>query len=57
MESKEHLASFYIINADYLDAALARATRTAAIIGMPIELRPFWETSYGYHGDRPWATE
>jgi hypothetical protein len=39
VESKEHLAGFYIINADDLDAALGWATRTAAIIGMPIEVR------------------
>ena len=46
VESKEHLAGFYIINADDLDAALGWATKTAAIIGMPIEVRPFWDTSH-----------
>jgi hypothetical protein len=46
VESKEHLAGFYIINADDLDVALGWATRTAAIIGMPIEVRPFWDTSH-----------
>ena len=46
VESKEHLAGFYIINADDLDAALGWATRTAAIIGMAIEVRPFWGTSH-----------
>jgi len=46
VESKEHLAGFYIINADDLDGALGWATRTAAIIGMPIEVRPFWDTSH-----------
>jgi len=46
VESKEHLAGFYIINADDLDGALGWATKTAAIIGMPIEVRPFWDTSH-----------
>ncbi len=44
VESKEHLAGFYIVEADDLDAALGWATRTAAIIGMPIEVRPFFDT-------------
>ena len=44
VESKEHLAGFYIVEADDLDAALGWATRTSAIIGMPIEVRPFWDT-------------
>jgi hypothetical protein len=44
VESKEHLAGFYIVEADDLDAALGWASRTSAIIGMPIEVRPFWDT-------------
>jgi hypothetical protein len=44
VESKEHLAGFYIVEADDLDAALGWATKTSAIIGMPIEVRPFWDT-------------
>lgn len=40
-ESKEHLAGFYVINAEDLDSALGWASKTAAIIGMPIEVRPF----------------
>lgn len=44
VESKEHLAGFYIVEADDLDAALGWATKTAAIIGMPIEVRPFWDS-------------
>jgi len=44
VESKEHLAGFYIIEADDLDAALGWAARTSTIIGMPIEVRPFWDT-------------
>jgi hypothetical protein len=43
-ESKEHLAGFYIVEATDLDAALGWASRTAAIIGLPIEVRPFWDT-------------
>ena len=45
VESKEHLAGFYIVEADDLDAALGWATKTSTIIGMPIEVRPFWDTS------------
>jgi hypothetical protein len=45
VESKEHLAGFYIVEADDLDGALGWARRTAAILGMPIEVRPFWDTS------------
>jgi hypothetical protein len=44
VESKEHLAGFYIVEADDLDAALGWASRTSAIIGMPIEVRPFFDT-------------
>jgi hypothetical protein len=45
VESKEHLAGFYIVEADDLDAALGWATKTSTIIGMPIEVRPFWDES------------
>ena len=44
VESKEHLAGFYIVEAHDLDAALGSAARTSAIVGMPIEVRPFWDT-------------
>ncbi len=44
VESKEHLAGFYIVEAHDLDAALGWAAKTSAIIGMPIEVRPFWDT-------------
>lgn len=40
-ESKEHLGGFYLIEADDLDAALAWASKTTAIVGKPIEVRPF----------------
>lgn len=40
-ESKEHLAGFYIINADDLDAALAWAGKVVDATNHPIEVRPF----------------
>src|SRR5947199_6152641 len=40
-ESKEHLGGFYIIEAENLDAALACASKTAAVVMKPIEVRPF----------------
>ncbi|HEY2307790.1 MAG TPA: YciI family protein [Streptosporangiaceae bacterium] len=40
-ESREHLGGFYIVAAEDLDAALAWAAKTSAIIGAPIEVRPF----------------
>jgi hypothetical protein len=44
-ESKEHLGGFYIIEADDLDAALAWGSKTTAIVGSPIEVRPFVATA------------
>jgi len=43
-ESKEHIAGFYIINADDLDAALAWAGKVADATNHPIEVRPFFAT-------------
>ena len=43
-ESKEHIAGFYIINADDLDAALAWADKVANAVNHPIEVRPFRAT-------------
>jgi hypothetical protein len=43
-ESKEHIAGFYVINADDLDEALAWAGKVSAAIGRPIEVRPFRAT-------------
>jgi hypothetical protein len=43
-EAKEHIAGFYIIDAEDLDAALAWASRVVAAIGAPIEVRPFMAT-------------
>jgi hypothetical protein len=40
-ESKEHLAGFYMIDAEDLDSALGWASRVSEAIGRPIEVRPF----------------
>ena len=45
VESKEHIAGFYIIDAPDLDAALGWATRVSQAIGEPIEVWPFAATS------------
>jgi hypothetical protein len=44
VEAKEHIAGFYIINADDLDAALAWARKVVDAIRHPIEVRPFRAT-------------
>ena len=44
VESKEHIAGFYIINADDLDAALSWAGKVVAALRHPIEVRPFRAT-------------
>jgi len=44
VEAKEHIAGFYIINADDLDAALAWAAKVVTAINAPIEVRPFSAT-------------
>ncbi len=41
-ESKEHLAGFYIIQAEDLDGALSWAKKVTTCVGKPIEVRPFW---------------
>jgi hypothetical protein len=46
VESKEHIAGFYIINADDLDAALAWAGKVVAALNHPIEVRPFRATGH-----------
>jgi hypothetical protein len=43
VEAKEHLGGFYIVEAEDLDAALGWASKTTAIIGAPIEVRPVWD--------------
>ena len=40
-ETKEHLAGFYIIDAEGLDTALRWAAKVSETIGRPIEVRPF----------------
>jgi hypothetical protein len=40
-ESKEHLAGFYMIDAEDLDAALSWAAKVSEAIDRPIEVRPF----------------
>jgi hypothetical protein len=40
-ETKEHIAGFYIIEAEDLDAALGWASKVTAAINAPIEVRPF----------------
>jgi len=44
VEAKEHIAGFYIINADDLDAALAWAGKVVDALNHPIEVRPFRAT-------------
>jgi hypothetical protein len=44
VEAKEHIAGFYVINADDLDAALAWAGKVVDAINHPIEVRPFRAT-------------
>jgi hypothetical protein len=44
VESKEHIAGFYIINADDLDAALRWAGKVVDATNHPIEIRPFRAT-------------
>ncbi len=43
IESKEHIAGFYIITADDLDAALTWAGKVVKAINHPIEVTPFFE--------------
>ena len=41
VESKEHLAGFYVIEAADLDDALAWGAKVTALVGAPVEIRPF----------------
>ena len=43
-ESKEHIAGFYVIEAEDLDEALGWAEKVSTAIGRPIEVRPFRAT-------------
>ena len=55
VESKEHIAGFYIINADDLDAALAWAGKVADATNHPIEVRPFFATGRAADHEMPGA--
>jgi hypothetical protein len=44
IEAKEHIAGFYIINAQDLDAALDWAGKVVKALNHPIEVRPFHMT-------------
>lgn len=44
VEAKEHVAGFYVLEADDLDDALEWAGRVSACVGRPIEVRPFGGT-------------
>ena len=44
VEAKEHIAGFYIIEAEDLDAALGWARKVVDAINHPIEVRPFQAT-------------
>lgn len=45
-EAKEHIAGFYVINADDLDAALLWADKVTVATNHPIEVRPFRATGF-----------
>lgn len=47
VEAKEHIAGFYVIDAEDLDAALAWAGKVVDAVGAPIEVRPFFGTRGG----------
>jgi len=55
VESKEHIAGFYIINADDFDAALAWARKVVDALNHPIEVRPFRATGRVKDSVRPGA--
>jgi hypothetical protein len=44
VEAKEHIAGFYIIEAEDIDAALGWARKVVGAIDHPIEVRPFRAT-------------
>ncbi len=47
IEAKESIGGFYILDAPDLDAASDWASRTSAAVGMPIEVRPFFDSKDG----------
>jgi hypothetical protein len=44
VEAKEHIAGFYVVEAEDLDAAIAWAARVVDVVHGPIEVRPFFDT-------------
>jgi hypothetical protein len=46
VESKEHVAGFYVVEAPDLDAALGWASKVTACIDKPIEVWPFMDTAH-----------
>ena len=44
LEAKEAIGGFYIVEAANLDDAVSWASKTSAAIGMPIEVRPFFDS-------------
>lgn len=44
LEAKEAIGGFYILDAPDLDAASGWAAKTSAAVGMPIEVRPFFDS-------------
>jgi hypothetical protein len=44
LEAKEAIGGFYIVEAPSLNEALAWASKTSAAVGMPIEVRPFFDS-------------
>ncbi|HEX7171633.1 MAG TPA: YciI family protein [Candidatus Limnocylindria bacterium] len=47
IESKEAIGGFYIIEAPSQESAREWATKTSAVVGMPIEIRPFIDARQG----------
>ena len=44
VESKEHIAGFYVVEAEDLDTAVVWAGKVVDTVGAPIEVRPFFDT-------------
>ena len=47
LEAKEAIGGFYILDAPDFDAATGWAAKTSAAVGMPIEVRPFFDSKAG----------
>ena len=45
-ESKEHIAGFYVLEADDLDEAIGWAGKATECVGKPLEVRPFREGTH-----------